>query len=46
MSRHFRLLRHRLAATVAGWVRAAPDAELRAKLDEQAAKLMGLLAQL
>jgi hypothetical protein len=33
---HFRLLRHRLAGTMARWVRGAPNQELRAKLDEQA----------
>ncbi|GLC54869.1 hypothetical protein PLESTB_000914600 [Pleodorina starrii] len=41
---HFRLLRHRIAATVRRWVREAPSEELRAKLDEQAARLLGLLA--
>ncbi|KAG2482283.1 hypothetical protein HYH03_018796, partial [Edaphochlamys debaryana] len=43
---HFRLLRHRIASTVRGWVRAAPTADLRAKLDEQAVRLFTMLAEL
>ncbi|KXZ55997.1 hypothetical protein GPECTOR_2g1549 [Gonium pectorale] len=43
---HFRLLRHRLATTVRRWAAAAPSAELRAKLDEQAVRLIELLATL
>ncbi|GIL47684.1 hypothetical protein Vafri_4440 [Volvox africanus] len=44
--RHFRLLRHRIAITVRRWVREAPSADLRGKLDEQAARLLELLGKL
>lgn len=43
---HFRLLRHRIASMVRRWVREAPGEELRCKLDEQAVRLLSLLAKL
>ncbi|EFJ50717.1 hypothetical protein VOLCADRAFT_116740 [Volvox carteri f. nagariensis] len=46
VTRHFHLLRRRIAATVQRWVREAPSEELRGKLDEQAVRLLELLAKL